>query len=306
MCSAFTRAFGACLALSASVLVLPLHAQSLSAHGVDLSTLDRSVKPDADFYRFANGGWLDKTAIPADKPVMDAFTEVTLRNEAVLKRVVEKAAAATDLPPGSEARKISEFYRVGMDEARAERLGVKPLQPLFHRIKAVSDRSGILREIARLNRIGVSAGFVAGIEPDLKDSRHKIFTLAQGGLSLPDRDYYLNDDPTSKTLREKYVIYTQKTLELAGATPAQSAREGAAILGLETRFARASRSRMQMRDVKGIYHKMDLKAVQALAPRLDWAGYFRELGLPNPGDLNVATPEYFQALDKIFTEVPLP
>ncbi len=305
MYSVFTRVFGASLSLAALVVVSPLRAQSQMTHGIDLSTLDRSVKPDTDFYRFANGAWLDKTAIPADKPAMDAFTEITLRNEAVLQRVVEKAAAESDLPAGSEVRKIGDFYRVGMDEARAESLGVKPLEPLFHRIDALSDRSGILREIARLNRIGVSALFSGGLLPDLKDSRRRIFTMAQGGISLPDRDYYLNDDPMSKTLREKYVVYLQKSFVLAGETSAQAGKDAADVLDLETRLAKASRSRVQMRDVNGLYHKLDLKGLEALSPALDWGEYFREIGMGSPGDINVATPEYFQEVDKMLGEVSL-
>ena len=296
------------LGLSGLALPSPGRAQTPPAgekHGVDADLLDRTVKPDVNFYEFANGGWLKQTTIPADKPAIDGFTEVALRNEAILKGIVEKLAADPALPTDSEAKKISDFYRVGMDEALAERLGVAPLTPIFDKIEGVTDRESLLREIASLHRMGVGAGFEMAVEADFKDSRRKILILAQGGLALPDRDYYLKDDPQSKMLRERYVAYASKTLELAGEKPEDAAKDAADILALETRLAKASRTRVQMRDVNGLYHLMDLKALQALAPGLDWAAYFKETGLENPGQINVATPEFFQALDKTTAEIPL-
>ena len=276
-----------------------------NGHGVDVSTIDRSVKPDVDFYQFANGGWLAKTAIPADKPAIDAFTEVQLRNEAILKRIVENVSGSTDYTSQSAERKVGDFYRTGMDEALAERLGIAPIQPILTRIDSLSDRKEVLHEIARLHKIGVSAGFDWGVESDFKNSKMQIFQFAQGGLGLPDRDYYLNDDPQSKALRAAYTAHVTRILQLAGATPEAAAASTAQILGLETRLAKASLKREQMRDPNSMYHKMTRKELDAITPGVAWQPYFQELGVGSLKDLNVATPDFFKAIDAVLAEVPL-
>ncbi|GAB4457022.1 MAG: M13 family metallopeptidase [Armatimonadaceae bacterium] len=275
-------------------------------HGIDTSLLDRSVQPAQDFYRFANGKWLESATIPADKPALDAFAEVALRNETILKRIVEKAAGESEtLPAGSEARKIGDFYRTGMDEARAERLGVQPLVPFFQRIAALPDKNAVFVEIGRLHHMGVGVGFGTQVEADFKDSTRKMLILAQAGLGLPDRDYYLKDDEQSKALRESYRTFAARMLELAGEKPEKAKKQADALLALETRLAKASRTRVQMRDPNSLYNKKTLAELQTQTPGLPWAAYFKELGLEKPGDLNVATPEFFDAFETALNEVSL-
>jgi putative endopeptidase len=290
------------------VLMLGLSPLTLAAqerHGVDTTVLDRTVKPDVDFYQFANGGWLSKVVIPADKPAIDAFTEVQLRNEALLKAIVEKVAASSDFPSPSVERKIGDFYRTGMDEALAEQLGIKPLEPILDRIDSLSDRQELLKEMARLQKIGVSVTFEFGVQADFKNSKMQILQFGQGGLGLPDRDYYLNDDPQSKMLREQYTAHLTRTLQLAGTKPEQAAEATKQIMALETRLAKASLKREQMRDPNALYHKMTRKELDALTPGMAWQPYLHELGIGSVKEMNVSTPDFFKAVETALAEVPL-
>ncbi len=275
-------------------------------HGVDISTLNRKVKPSEDFYEFANGGWLAKSKIPADEPSVGAFEEVALRNRTVLRRIVEKAAKdAPTLPAGSDWRKIGDFYRVALDEKLAEKLGTKPLDPLFTEIDAITDRQSLLITLAHLHRLGINAGFAVDAGQDAKDSTRVIFEMGQGGISLPERDYYLRDDPQSKALREQYRGFVGRMLTLAGEKPDAATQKAASILAFETRLAKASLTAVQLRDPQATYHKMTLAQLSALTPGTVWTGYFNGIGLTNPGDINVGMPEFMKAFDTMLGEVSL-
>jgi predicted metalloendopeptidase len=220
--------------------------------------MDKSASPIADFYRFANGGWLDSTVIPADKPAIDAFTEVSIRNEATLKRIVERLADLQTEDANSEEAKIGRFYRIGMDEARAEEAGIKPLLPLLKQIDAITNPSELMKVFAVHHRCGIPSGFTAAVMPDFKDSKHKMFILAQGGLGLPDKDYYLKDDLQFKALRTAFANHVQRTLEIAGDTAEAATARARAVLEIETELARGCRSSVEMRDVAALYNKTQI------------------------------------------------
>ena len=295
---------GLTLALLTLPTVTPVFADE--KHGVDLSTLDRKVKPADDFYEYANGGWLARTKLPADRPSAGAFEEIQERNNAILHAILEKSAKDTSAAPGSTARKVGDFYRTGLDEKKADLLGAKPLQPLLDQINAISDSASLLAEMARLHRDGVDVGFGFGVGQDDRDSAQQIAQVAQAGLGLPDRDYYLNDDPKTKDLRAQYAAHVTKMLALLDETPDAAKADTDSIMALETRLAKASLARVQMRDPVAMYHKMTVAALQTSAPQADWNLYFTTLGAPNPGPINVSTPDFMKEFAKSLNDVPLP
>jgi putative endopeptidase len=273
--------------------------------GIDLAGMDRSVKPCEDFYRFANGKWLEATSIPADRPLVAMFTLLQDRNREVLHQILEAAAKDTKASKGSITALAGAFYKSGMDESRIEAAGAKPLKDELDRIAAVKDRAGLVRAVAHLHTYPVSAAFRFGPHPDLKDSKRMIGKLSQGGLGMPDRDYYLKDDDRTKKIRAAYRDHVQKMLTLLGEKPERAAAEAATILAFETRLARASRTRVELRDPQANYHLMDLKKLEAEAPGFGWKRFFADLGLGRMQEVNVGQPAFFKEVGRMAAEVPL-
>lgn len=293
------------LTLGLGVVVLPATVRAGEHHGIDTTIIDRSVNPTTDFFQYANGKWLEKATIPADLTGTGVFQEVYERNQKISHAVAEKAARDHSSAADSPTHKVGEFYRVGMDEALANRLGATPLDPEMRRIMAVSDKGMLLEEIARLHREGVSAGFGAGIRQDAKDSTSQIFNLSQGGLGLPERDYYLRDDAKSKEIRQQYASHIARTLELANTPKAQATSDAANILALETRLAKASMPRVEMRNPNVTYHKMTPEELKAQTPNIEWTRYFAMLGKADPGALNVSQPAFFTEFGTMLGDTPL-
>ena len=258
-----------------------------------------------NFYQFANGGWLKKP-LPADKPMIGAFQEVDERNQALLHQIAEKAARNSATPAGSVERKIGDFYRTGMDEALADKLGAKPLQPLFDQVSAVSDSASLLTEIARLHRMGIPAAFSFEVGQDDRDSATIILQVGQGGIGLPTRDYYFDKDTKSEAIRKQYQAHITNVFGLLGDKPEDAAKEAADAFALETRLAGASLAPTQLRDPVANYHKMTLAELNAAAPGADWNGYFTALGKPEPGSILVGQPAFMTELGKALNDAPLP
>jgi putative endopeptidase len=273
--------------------------------GVDLSGMDTSVKPYEDFYQYANGKWLEKTSIPADRPMVAMFTLLRDHNQDVLHAILEEAAKDAGAPKDSVTAKVGAFYRSGMDEARIEAAGIKPLQEEFDRIAAVKDAAGLVEAVARLHGHGVSAGLRFGPEPDLKDSRRMIGELHQGGLGLPDRDYYLKTDAKTEAIRTAYREHVEKMLTLLGEKPEEAAAHARTVLDFETRLAKASKTRVELRDPKANYHLMSVDKLQSEAPGLAWKAYFEGVGLGDLKEVNVAQPDFFKEVGVLATSVPL-
>lgn len=296
--------FAASLLLGLSLISVPVQAQS-AAHGVDLAAIDTTASPCTDFYQYANGKWLASHPIPADRPSFGGFSELFDRNQAVLHQIVDSAAAGPQAPKGSVKRKIADFYKSGMDTAQIERDGAQPLAPELARIAAVSDTPSLEAEIAHLHKIGVSAVFGFGVGADEKDSLHTIADVGQGGLGLPDRDYYTKTDPKSVALRAAYTAYVARMLALLGDDPAAAATEAQTVLALETQMAQVSMTRVERRDPNATYNKMTLAQLDALSPGFSYAPYFAAVGAPDPGPLIVGQPKFFAAVGGLLKTVPL-
>jgi predicted metalloendopeptidase len=282
-----------------------LHAQSESKSvnnlPIDPSSMDPSVKPADDFFLYADGGWIRRTEIPPEYSRWGSFNELIERNNDALHDIAEKAEnTQVDPKLAPEVQKVGDYYASGMDEKTIEAMRTKPLEDEFKNIDAIKDRNDLLKEIARLHTIGVNVLFNFGSGQDAKDSAREIAQAVQGGLGLPDRDYYTKTDEASKKLRDQYVDHVAKMLRLLAEPAATAADDAKKILVLETKLAEASRTRVQLRDPQKNYNKMPLRQLQDLTPGWNWSDYFKDLDALAPADVNVHQPEFFKAADDIF------
>ncbi|HEX8136797.1 MAG TPA: M13 family metallopeptidase [Pyrinomonadaceae bacterium] len=280
-------------------------AQAASLPGFDLTSLDRSVPACQDFNQFANGGWIAKNPLPAAYSRWGRFEQLNAGNLEVLHNILEGLVKRKDLPKGSNERKIADFYASCMDEASIERAGLGPLAPELKRIEGIKSIADLEEATARLHRHSVPVIFGFGAAQDFKNSRQVIATVVQGGLGLPDRDYYLKDDERSKQIRDEYVKHMARMFELAGDAPEKAAAAASTVMSIETKLAENSLTRVQRRDPAVIYHKMTMAELKALTPHFNWARYMKAVGLGNLDAINVAMPDFLKAADRLLTTVPV-
>ena len=272
--------------------------------GVDLQYVDKAVRPQDDLYRYLNGKWLDTFQIPADKATYVSFTYVYDQVQDQLKTIVDglgEAATGGD----ADAKKMADLYASFMDEAKLEALGLKPLQAEFARIDAIAGKKDIPALIARFNRMGAVAPYDFDVELDARDSTKYAVNVSQSGLGMPDRDYYLKDDPKLVQARTKYVAHVEKLLGLAG--DKEAAQNAAAILKLETSMAQIQWTKVENRDPIKTYNKTPISALGTLTPGYDWRGYVQGLGIGGKVDYVIINqPSYFTGLAKLIEATPLP
>ncbi|MBI5770769.1 MAG: M13 family metallopeptidase [Verrucomicrobia bacterium] len=270
---------------------------------IDVKHLDASVKPGDDFFAYANGGWMKANPVPAAYSQWGAFHEVDEFNKKALHALLEKAAKVEK--PGSLEDLVGGFYASGMNESAVNLAGSTPLRPELERFARVSSPAEVQAALALLHRYGIRAGFFFTSEPDPKDSSMVIAGMGQGGLGLPDRDYYFRDDEKSKQLREHYVAHVARLLELAGDTPDAAKAAAAAVMRLETALAQDSKTNVELRDPVANYNKFTIPELQKLTPRFDWKAYFAAIGLAEPAFLDVGQPKFFAALSAQLEKAPL-
>ncbi len=272
------------------------------SRGVDLTSLDKTCKPCEDFFRYANGAWLKSNPIPAAYPSWGRFNELAERNREQLHQILEQAEANSKAAPGSTEQKIGDFYASCMDEKQVNDAGREPLNAELRAIAGLRTPAQLQPQIARLQGMGVAALFLFGSTQDAKDSSQVIGGADQGGLGLPDRDYYTKTDDESKRLRDQYQQHIVKMLVLAGDQESFASSEAAAILDLETKLAEASMTRVDRRDPEKTYHKMDRSALRALTPNWSWEDYFQEVGYPKIDSVDVSAPHFFEAMSRELKE----
>jgi putative endopeptidase len=262
---------------------------------LDLTAMDRSVDPCVDFYKFSCGGWQKKNPIPPDQTSWSVYGKLYVDNLQYLRGLLEQAAVAKDRDPVTQ--KIGDFYASCMNEALVEQLGSKPMQSDLEAIQNLKDRKELAPLLARLQLQGVSVLFDFGSQQDPDDSDRMIVEIAQGGLGLPDRDYYIKDDAKSKETRERYVQHVQKMFELLGDSPEVARENAATVMRMETSLAKASLTRVDQRDPYKIKHKMTVPELYKVAPNFDWTAFFRASSVPAFDFLNVSWPDFFKDVD---------
>ncbi len=273
---------------------------------IDEAALDRSVSPCEDFYRFACGGWIASTEIPADQPAWSrGFMEVRERNQYELRGLADAAAAGKLDPADRFAGKVGDYWASCMDEAGVEARGLSDLREEWTRIDAVQDRGELADELARLAAAGIEAPFMLDSGQDARDAVQTIGILAQGGLSLPDRDYYLKADEKSAAIRTSWQAYVEKMLSLAGEAPAAARADAAAIAGLERTLAESHWTRVEMREPTRIYNRVDRPGLERLAPSFPWRRWFDGLGHPDVIAVSVTTPRFVEQAGKLLESAPL-
>src|SRR6267378_6691214 len=309
------RIFSAgCILVAVCVVALGLASAGLRASsnaadqpgswGFETANLDKACKPCDDFYQFAMGGWMKSNPIPAEYSTYGSFTRLADQNQKNLRQLLEDAAK-TKAAPGSNEQKIGDFYAGCMDTAAIDAAGTKPIEPELSRIANIKNILDLQAEAARLQSMGVGALFRFTSRQDLKDSAVVIGGASQGGLGLPEREYYLKTDEKSQQLRDAYGRHVANMLALLGDPAAKSAAEAAVVLKLETALANASTKNTDLRDPEKNYHMMALADLKTLTPNLSWEAYFRAAGHPELKRINVGQPDFFKGLDAQLTATPL-
>ena len=268
--------------------------------GLDLAGFDRSVRPQDDLYRFGGGTWLRNTPIPADKSNYGTFTELADEAEAAIRDLIEELAQRPDLPAGSAEQKIGSFYKAYTDTQQIESVGVRPLAAALARIAALRTTRDVVRQMGAMQRLGVSHPLAFFVSPDARDSSRYLAAFYQNGLTMPDRDYYLDDDVKYVAFRAAFVKYAEQLLAAAGEPDAAAAAKR--IAALETSLAKAHWTKVQNRDPVKTYNKLTLAELRKLAPQIDWSAMLEGLGA-TPGLIDVNQPDFVAAVGKLVRSV---
>jgi len=281
----------------------PLSAMPYSP-SLDLGDLDRSVDPCQDFYKFSCGGWQKNNPIPADQARWSVYGKLADENQQFLWGILLDAAAAKDRTPVQQ--KVGDYFAACMDTAAIDRRGYDPLKPGLARVDALDTRAKLIAAIAAIHHDLPGAYFFgSGTQQDDADSNTMIASVGAGGLGLPDRDYYLKTDAKSVQLREQYMAYIVKLMEMIGEPESKAKADADAVMRIETALAKASLTRVDRRDPHKVYHKMTVAELHGLAPQIDWAAYFAAQGVAGVASLNVSQPEFMKAVDAELTTEPL-
>jgi len=291
----------ALVGLAATILLAAAPARAETGHSFDPGFMDKSVSPCQDFYKFACGAWIENNPIPADQIRWGRFNVLANHNRDVLKEILEAAAAN----PTGENQKVGDFYAACTDEAGIDGRGLDPLKPELARIAALGDKSDLAPLLAHLHEVGVNAFFGFGSQSDFKNSSQNIAGVAQGGLGLPERDYYFKTDAKSVEQRDAYGKHIARMFVLLGEASDVADAKSTAVLSIETALAKESLTRVRRRDPSAVYHRKSPAELASLAPSFDWAGYFKAAGAPGFADLNVAEPEFLTAFEATLGTRPL-
>lgn len=274
-------------------------------NGFDLSTMDISVKPGDDFFKYVNGTWLKNTEIPGDYPRWGSFIELREENQRRLRKVFEKAQN-TSAKPGTPMQKIGDLYAIGMDLETINALGYQPIKADLKSIDAMQTQQDVEAKIAEMYKNGYSPLFGFGGSADLENSKMIITWVTQGGLGLPDKDYYLDQTGRAPKIREAYVNHISKMFQLIDYTEAEAQTAAEKIMSLETRLAKVSMARAEMRNPRVLLNKMDLSKFDSeICPKYNWKQFFTTVGLENPGTVNVVPDKFFNEISAMITEIPV-
>ncbi len=270
--------------------------------GINLSYMDKKVKPGDDFFRYVNGTWIDKTEIPSDKTRWGSFDELRENTNNDALAILKEAAANKNLKSASDQGKAANLYKTIMDTVSRNKQGVKPIKPYLAKINAVKNVKDLEKLLIEMEPIGGLGFFGMGVGSDAKDSNRNIVYVGAGNLGLPDKDYYISQDADSKEKREKYVAHVARMLKYLGIKNSDAAAQAKTVLALETAMSQPRLDRVERRDSRKTYNPMTVADLQKLTPAINWNTYFTNLGVKfNAGDsINVTQPKYMAALQDVF------
>ena len=266
--------------------------------------IDSTVSPGADFFDYANGGWVKKNPIPGEQSSWGIGNLVIEENLKRLKEISEKAAAA-NAAKGTNDQKIGDFWTMAMDSAKIEADGLKPIQPLLDKINAVTDTKSLVITVVDFKKIGSSTLFSEYVAQDAKQSDVMAYNLWQGGLGLPEREYYFKNDSATIDIRSKYIQYITKILSMAGEDATVAATAAKNILAMETKLATASRKLEDLRDPYKNYNKMAITDLNKMSADIDWVSYLKNIGVQHVDSVIVGQPEFFKALNDVLVKTPI-
>ena len=262
---------------------------------LDVTSMDRTADPCVDFFRYSCGGWIKNNPIPPDQSAWDTYSKMQDENTARLRGILEEASQP-DPSRNAAKQKIGDYYASCIDEQAIEAKGPQPLQDMLNRIAAISSKQEFADVASSMVTDNVFFRFDS--IQDFRDASKVVANADQGGLGLPDRDYYVKDDAKSQELRTKYVAHVQKMFQLLGDAPELAAKEAESVLRIETALAKGSMTRVERRDPKNLDHKMTGSDFEKITPEFAWSRYFSKIGLPKVDSLNVAAPGFFKTLSQ--------
>ncbi len=271
----------------------------------DIQNMDLSVKPGNDFFVYANGNWLKNNPIPADKNSRSSFDELVEKNRHDIREIIEEAAAAKDAQPGSITDKIGKFYNSGMDTIALEQQGLSPLKVFFGKIDSIRSIADVQTVAAWFQTYGMNPFFAIFSNQDAKNSSSVIAGCWQAGIGLPERDYYFNNDESTRKIREAYIVHLTKMFELLKDEPAVAEKNAQTIMKIETRLAKASFTNVENEDPQKTYNKVTIDGLKKLAPNMDWKSYFTLIGYPGISEINVSQPGFMKELSNMMKSVPV-
>jgi len=266
---------------------------------IDIADLDTSVLPAEDFYQYATGGWQKNNPLPAEESRFGSFDLLAKETNIKVKELIQDLASS-EHEKGSVEWKIGAFYNIGLDSVKIEQQGIEPLNKDFERIKQIETEDDVVSQIAYNQRNGISAPFYLYGSSDKDDASMEIAYIYQGGLGLPDRDYYVMDDSRSKEIRKEYKNHIEKMFLLLGDNKSNAKDNADIIMNMETQMAKSSMTRMELRDPHKTKNKLNLKTINENTPNINMGLYFELVGLPVPGIINLSQPEFLETLDKMF------
>jgi putative endopeptidase len=276
-----------------------------SAWGFDLSTIDTSVRPQDDLYHYVNGNWLKNNPIPSHESRWGSFTMLRYETEKQLRSILKNLQAQKSYPKGSPEQMIRDSYASGIDMKRRNKLGIQPIEKWRTMIRKLHTTEDLLKCIIEFHRLGVGVLWGTGIDQDAKQSDRYILHIGQGGLGLPDRDYYLNDDAESKRVRTAYVVHIQNIFRLIGQKPAETVQSAEAVMRIETQLAKASMKKEDLREIEKTYHKKTLAQLERHTPKLQWNTYLKGIGAGKAESVIFMQPDFFSEVESMLSSIAI-